>query len=170
MLRRKEIRSRTIVLVRIALVFALWWERYGLLRFIFVWRIQNWLNGVWRWWIWVGDYSMTRLGHQTPAIHGFHWRCMNSIVLELFTRIIFFCEVVPHSKSTYPPLSSTIHSQNIHSFTQIIFRSSSYTIKRKVRIAIFFSFRKSYKLKFLIFSRYILVQDCLAVPTVRSAV
>lgn len=68
-----------------------------------------------------------------------------------------------------PPLNTSPNTIKILTHATTESRSSSYTFSQKVRIAIFFLlFRESYKLKFLIFSRYFLVQDWLAISAVRS--
>lgn len=61
------------------------------------------------------------------------------------------------------------HSQTTSfTITQMEIRSSSYTFKQKCVSHFFSFFRESFKLKFLIFSRYFLVEDWLAVSSVRS--
>lgn len=85
-------------------------------------------------------------------------------------KVAWDCFSLSLSRKPATDFFSQFHTLSKCSFTRADeIEVAVYTFKRKVRIAIFSClFCESHKLKFLIFSRYFLVEDWPAVSTVRS--
>lgn len=114
-----------------------------------------------------GQHSTDAFVHFTLLIL-FRWRFLNSSVLEPSPGAIAWCDSTLN-QTVGPATELFFQTQPNRSLTRMKFRSSSNTFTQKVRIAIFFfSFSRVLRIKISIFLRYSLVEDWLAVSTVRS--